>query len=82
MRQAGRDVSRAEVVVPRSAHLAFDKACRYFGLRIVRVPVAEDLRADPAAMAAAINEHTVMLVGSAPCFPYGLIDPIEALRHE
>jgi glutamate/tyrosine decarboxylase-like PLP-dependent enzyme len=30
-------------------------------------------------MAAAITDRTLMLVGSAPCFPYGVIDPIEEL---
>jgi len=75
----GRDVAGARVVVPASAHLAFDKACHYLGLRIQRVPLASDWRADPGAMAAAIGEDTLMIVGSAPCFPYGLIDPIEAL---
>ena len=63
----------------RSAHPAFDKAAHYLGLRVVRVPVAADLRADVGAMAAAITSRTLMLVGSAPCFPYGLIDPIEEL---
>ena len=76
---AGRNVLGARVVVPVSAHLAFDKACHYLGLEIVRVPLAPDRRADPGAMAAAIDAETLMLVGSAPCFPYGLIDPIEAL---
>jgi len=76
---AGRDVRDAEVVVPHTAHLSFDKACGYFGLRIVRVPVAGDYRADVAATRRAIGERTLMLVGSAPCFPYGLIDPIEEL---
>jgi glutamate/tyrosine decarboxylase-like PLP-dependent enzyme len=78
-RAASRDVSRASVVIPRSAHPAFDKAARALRLRIVRVPVAADLRADVQAMADAIDADTLMLVGSAPCFPYGLVDPIEAL---
>ena len=76
---AGRNVVGARVVVPVSAHLAFDKACHYLGLEIVRVPLAEDRRADPVAMTKAVDANTLMLVGSAPCFPYGLIDPIEAL---
>ncbi|MGH0032269.1 MAG: pyridoxal phosphate-dependent decarboxylase family protein [Myxococcota bacterium] len=78
-RAAGRDVSRGRILLPRSAHPAFDKAAHVLGLSVTRVPVADDLRADPAAMAEAVDEHTLMLVGSAPCFPYGLIDPIEAL---
>lgn len=76
---AGRDVRGARLVVPISAHLAFDKAAHYLGLEIVRVPLREDHRADVDAMARAIDERTIMLVGSAPCFPYGLIDPIEDL---
>jgi glutamate/tyrosine decarboxylase-like PLP-dependent enzyme len=43
------------------------------------VPVAADLRADVGAMAAAVGPRTLMLVGSAPCFPYGLVDPIAEL---
>ena len=78
-RAAGRDTRGGEIVLPRSAHPAFDKAAHVLDLRTVRVPVATDLRADPAAMADAIGDRTLMLVGSAPCFPYGLIDPIEAL---
>ncbi|HXK26243.1 MAG TPA: aminotransferase class V-fold PLP-dependent enzyme [Myxococcota bacterium] len=72
--------SRADLLVlPRSAHPAFDKAAGYLDLRCVRVPVAADLRADVAAMAHAAADDALMLVGSAPCFPYGVIDPIEEL---
>jgi glutamate/tyrosine decarboxylase-like PLP-dependent enzyme len=78
-RARGVDTNGAEIVVPRSAHLAFDKAAHYLGMKMVRMPVASDLRADVAGMADAISDRTLMLVGSAPCFPYGLIDPIEAL---
>lgn len=78
-RSRGVDTAGAEIVVPRSAHPAFDKAALYLGLRVLRVPVAEDLRADVDAMAAAIGPRTLMLVGSAPCFPYGVIDPIAEL---
>lgn len=78
-RSRGVDTHGANLVIPRSAHPAFDKAAHYLGLEIVRVAVAEDLRADVGAMAAAIGPRTLMIVGSAPCFPYGLVDPIEAL---
>jgi glutamate/tyrosine decarboxylase-like PLP-dependent enzyme len=78
-RARGVDTRGGEIVLPRSGHPAFDKAAHVLDLRTVRVPVAADLRADPEAMAAAISDRSLMLVGSAPCFPYGLIDPIEAL---
>ncbi len=67
------------IVMPRSAHPAFTKAARLMDLEARRVPVAGDFRADAAAMAEAIDGRTLMIVGSAPSFPYGTIDPIEAL---
>jgi glutamate/tyrosine decarboxylase-like PLP-dependent enzyme len=67
------------VIAPSSAHAAFDKAAEIFGIDLVRIPVANDYRADTGAMADAITEHTVALVGSTPCYPHGVIDPIEAL---
>ncbi|MCB0240674.1 MAG: aminotransferase class V-fold PLP-dependent enzyme, partial [Anaerolineae bacterium] len=65
-----------EVVLPSSAHPAFDKAAHYFGLKLVRVPVGDDLRADVAAMRRAVNMDTVLVVGSAPSYPHGVVDPI------
>ena len=75
----GVDVQGANLVVPRTAHLAFDKAAHYLGLEIRRVDVDADFLADPVAMGEAIDARTILLVGSAPCFPYGLVDPIPAL---
>lgn len=68
-----------QVIAPSSAHAAFDKAAEIFGIDLVRVPVASDFRADVSAMSDAITERTVALVGSAPSFPHGVIDPLEAL---
>ncbi|MCB0256298.1 MAG: aspartate aminotransferase family protein, partial [Anaerolineae bacterium] len=68
-------IARPEVVVPSSAHPAFDKAAHYFEMKLVRVPVGPDLRADVAAMRKAMNIDTVLLVGSAPSYPHGVVDP-------
>ena len=78
-RAKGIGIRGMHVLMPRSAHPAFDKAAAYLDLEILRVPVGPDYRADVTAMAAAASERTLMLVGSAPCFPYGVIDPIEEL---
>lgn len=77
--RAERGLKRPRVIAPVSAHAAFDKAADYFGIELVRTPVGPDLRADVEAMAAAINRNTVALVGSAPSFPHGVIDPIPEL---
>ena len=74
-----RGIAQPSIVVPSTAHPALAKACRYLGVDEVRVPVAADGRADPAATAAAIDERTALVVGSAPCYPYGVIDPIPEL---
>lgn len=70
---------RGNIVAARSAHPAFDKGAKLMDLEVRRAPVAPDLRADPAALESLIDEATMMLVGSAPCFPFGVIDPIGEL---
>lgn len=67
------------VLAPYSAHPAFNKAAHYLGLEVKRVPLGEDYRADVGRMADAIDDRTVMLVGSAPQFAHGVIDPISDL---
>lgn len=74
-----RGIAEPSIVVPSTAHPALAKACQYLGVDEVRVPVAADGRADPGAMATAIEERTALVVGSAPCYPYGVIDPIPEL---
>ncbi|HEY9843426.1 MAG TPA: aspartate aminotransferase family protein, partial [Candidatus Obscuribacterales bacterium] len=64
------------IVAPISAHPAFDKACQYFGLKIIHTPVRDDFRADVAAFEAAITTNTVLCVGSSPSYPQGVVDPI------
>jgi glutamate/tyrosine decarboxylase-like PLP-dependent enzyme len=72
-------IKHPEMVIPESAHVAFDKAADYFGYRQVRVPVGPDFRADVAAMAHAVGRKTAVVVGSSPGFPHGVIDPIAEL---
>jgi sphinganine-1-phosphate aldolase len=71
-----RGVTQPNMVLPTSAHAAFEKAARYFDVQSRRIPVAGDWRADPAAMDAAIDDDTVLLVASAPQYPQGVIDPV------
>lgn len=73
------NLTRPNAVLPLSAHPAFDKAGHYFGVEIIRAPLGRDYRADVAAMRAAVTPETILLVGSAPSYPHGVIDPIEEL---
>ncbi len=74
-----RGITNPEMVLPTSAHAAFSKAAAYFDVKAIRVAVDADYRADVAAMTAAITPNTALLVGSAPSYPQGIIDPIEDL---
>ena len=77
--RARGEAGRTEIVAAHSVHPAFNKAAEYLGLSVTRLPVANDFTADTDAMAAAVGDRTMMVVGSAPCFPFGVIDDIEAL---
>ncbi len=72
-------IRRPELVVPSTIHPAFDKAAHYFGVKLVKVAVGPDLRADVAGMRKRIGRRTIGLVGSAPQYPHGVIDPIAEL---
>jgi sphinganine-1-phosphate aldolase len=68
-----------EMILPVTAHPAFEKAAHYFSVKPVHIPVGSDLRADVAAARAAITPNTILLVGSAPSYPHGIVDPIAEL---
>ncbi|MFI4988510.1 MAG: pyridoxal phosphate-dependent decarboxylase family protein [Alphaproteobacteria bacterium] len=76
-RQPG--IARPHIVAPSTVHPAFNKAAHYLGLAVNRIPSMADFRADAKAMAAAVTGETIMLVGSVPAFPHGVIDPVPAL---
>ncbi len=71
-----RGITAPTLVLPSTAHAAFSKACAYFDVTSIRVPVGDDFRANAAALDAAITDQTVMIVASAPAYPQGVIDPI------
>jgi len=71
-----RGVTAPNMVLPTSAHAAFEKGAHYFGVESRRVPVRDDWRADADAMAAAVDGDTVLVVASAPQYPQGVVDPV------
>lgn len=70
-------VKEPEMVVPESVHPAFEKAAHYFGVRAVHAALQPDFRVSVDAMRDAITDKTILLVGSAPSYPQGVVDPIE-----
>lgn len=74
-----RGITEPEMIVADSAHAAFHKAAHLFGLTLHKVPVRDDWTADVDAMAELVNDDTVLLVGSAPQYPQGVVDDIPAI---
>jgi glutamate/tyrosine decarboxylase-like PLP-dependent enzyme len=74
-----RGVSEPELLAPRTAHPAFAKAAKYLGLTHRQIPIGEDLRADVGEAEKMIGEQTALVVGSAPNYPFGTVDPIPEL---
>lgn len=72
-------ITAPEIILPATAHPALDKAAHYFSVKPVHVPVGADYRADVDAVRAAITPNTILLVGSAPSYPQGILDPVAEL---
>lgn len=68
-------IDQPEIVMPKSAHAAFNKAGHYFGIKVIEVEL-KDWKTDLKAMKKAITRNTILLVASVPSFPYGTCDDI------
>ncbi|CCU77198.1 Dihydrosphingosine phosphate lyase/DPL1 [Blumeria hordei DH14] len=77
---AERSVKEPEMILPETAHPAFRKAGSYFGIKthLVSCP-APSYQVHVPSVSRLINSNTILLVGSAPNFPHGIMDDISAL---
>ncbi|MGD2269728.1 MAG: aspartate aminotransferase family protein [Desulfobacterales bacterium] len=83
--KTARDYARAtkphieapEMVMPVTAHASLYKAAHYLQVKPVVTAVQDaSFRADIRAMREAITPNTILLVGSAPEYAHGVVDPI------
>jgi sphinganine-1-phosphate aldolase len=71
------EITRPEMVLPKTAHGSFHKAAHYLGITPVVVDINPDtFKVEAEAVRAAITENTILLVASAPNYSQGVIDPI------
>jgi len=76
MARKTRRVRRPNMIIPSTAHVAWFKAAGYFGVKPRLLPMDKDLNTDISKLERMINRNTVMILGSAPEYPHGTIDPI------
>lgn len=75
-----KGVTHPEMIVPTTIHAAFDKGAEYFGIQMVQIPINPLTgKVDISAVKRAINSNTILIAGSAPNFPHGIIDDIPEL---
>jgi glutamate/tyrosine decarboxylase-like PLP-dependent enzyme len=72
-------VTNPNIVLPTTAHAAFEKACHYFGVESRRSEVGPDWRAEIEDMERLIDSNTILLVASAPQYPQGVIDDVTSI---
>ena len=77
--RAEKGITEPEMIVPTTAHAAFDKASQYFDIKMVRVPVGDGFPRRCQGNRGRHHRQHVVIVGSSPPFPHGIIDPIEEL---
>lgn len=73
-------VKKPNMIVATTIHPAFEKAAHYFDVEIIHVAIDGNCRVIPSAVERAINRNTILLVGSAPQYCHGVVDPIEVPR--
>src|SRR5512133_2287248 len=73
------EIKQPEMILPIMAHPAFEKAAEYFGVQAVRIPVRADYRADVDAARKAVAANAILIIGCAPSFPHGVVDPFREL---
>ncbi|WDP89392.1 MAG: aspartate aminotransferase family protein [Desulfobacter sp.] len=79
MARKTKKIKKPEMIIPESAHVAWEKGAQYFDVKPVRIPLGEDFRVDIHAVERAVTKNTVMILGSAPGYPHGVVDDIEYL---
>jgi sphinganine-1-phosphate aldolase len=78
-RELKPEITCPEILLTHTTYPVFNKAAHALGLKVCQVDSSIDYRANMSALEAAISENTIMLVGSAPPFPYGIVDPLEEM---
>jgi len=74
-----RGITKPNVVIPVTAHVALDKGAHWLGIEMRHAPLGNDHLVDVAKMEELIDQNTIAIVGSAANYAHGLIDPITEL---
>ncbi len=74
-----RKIKKPNMILPETAHVSWFKGAEYFNVQAIKAPLDKNYCADVKKAEKLINKNTIMILGSAPEYPHGIIDPIEEL---
>lgn len=78
-RKTRPEIARPKMLLPVTAHACFHKASAYLGVEVVPYDVDATMRASVADARAKMSPDVILVVGSAPSYAHGVIDPIAEL---
>ena len=71
---AEKNIKEPEIIVSSTVHCAFNKACKYFNIKLVMIPCNENGYYDTYKLEKSITSNTILIVGSTPSYNLGIID--------
>jgi sphinganine-1-phosphate aldolase len=77
---AEKNIKAPEIIVSSTVHCAFNKACKYFNIKLVMIPCNENGYYDTYKLEKVINPNTILIVGSTPSYNLGIIDQCDKLN--
>lgn len=79
-RKTRPQIKTPKMLLPETAHACFHKAAHYFGVEVVVVDVdPKTFRANVEDAKRKLTDDVILIVGSAPSYAHGVIDPIAEL---
>ncbi len=76
MARKTKKIKKPEMIIPESAHVAWEKGAKYFDVKPIRIPLDDGYKVNVEKVKKAVNSRTIMILGSAPGYPHGVVDPI------
>lgn len=74
-----KGITEPELLITESSHPAYIKAAEYFNIKPIIVKLDSKYEMSVKDLKRKISPNTVVIVASAPGFPHGIVDPIEAI---
>jgi glutamate/tyrosine decarboxylase-like PLP-dependent enzyme len=71
-----KGIRHGKMIIPRTAHPSFIKGAEWLDIEFEHMPLGDDLRTHAEALDNMIDDRTILCVGGAPAYPYGMVDPI------